>query len=438
VQLRQVIATGAKSLEGVRNKRNKPTSVTHFAYSAYFATQPIAGPRAGLEDLMKAMILAAGKGTRVRPITYVLPKPMIPLVRKPVMEFLIEHLKAHGVSEIVVNTSHLASVIEEYFRDGERFGVQMAYSFEGNLVQGQLEGIAVGSAGGMKKIQDFSGFFDETFVVLCGDAVVDVDFAQVLQFHRKRKSIATLVLRDVPKEDVFKYGVVKMDATGRITQFQEKPKREEAISATINTGIYMFEPEVFRYIPSGVEFDIGGQLLPELVRAGQKIFGITLPFTWVDIGSVPDYWDATRLLLTGGVQGFAMPGREVRPGIYCGINVQIPWDRVQIQGPVYIGSSTSVGEGATIIGPSVIGSGCVIQPGATLKECILADYTRVTSVAYLERKLIFGNKCIDPSGSSLDIAENQIGWLVEDARKKEELSEIGIQFQREIRALTAP
>jgi mannose-1-phosphate guanylyltransferase len=374
---------------------------------------------------MKAMILAAGKGTRVRPITYVLPKPMIPLIRKPVMEFLIEHLKTYGVLQIVVNTSHLAPMIEEYFRDGDRFGVAMAYSFEGQLVEGQLEGMAVGSAGGMKRIQDFSGFFDETFVVLCGDALVDVDFSEALRFHRSRNAIATLILRDVPLDDVPKYGVVQTDSSGRITQFQEKPTREAAVSTMINSGIYLFEPEIFNYIPAGVDFDIGGQLLPQLVLAGQNIFGVALPFTWIDIGSVPDYWEATRLLLRQEVAGFRMPGREVRPGIHCGINVQIPWDRVRIEGPVYIGSSTSVGDGATIIGPTVIGSGCVIQSGATLRECILADYTRVTSAAVLEQKLIFGNKCIDPSGASLDIAANQIDWLVDDARHKEQLIEIG-------------
>ena len=372
---------------------------------------------------MKAMILAAGKGTRVRPITHVLPKPMIPLVRKPVMEFLVEHLKAHDIKQIMVNTSHLAPVIEDYFRDGDRFGVQMAYSFEGDLIGGQIEGKAIGSAGGMKKIQDFSGFFDETFVVLCGDALVDIDFAQVLRFHRDRKSIATLVLRDVPPDDVSKYGVVQTDASGRIVRFQEKPARDQAVSSTINTGIYVFEPEIFRYIPSGVEFDIGSQLLPELVRNGQSIFGITLPFAWLDIGSVPDYWEATGLLLRGKVAGFTMPGNEVRPGVHCGINVQVAWDRVRIEGPVYIGSSTSVGDGATIIGPTVIGSGCVIQPGALLRECILADYTRISSVAVLEQKLIFGSKCIDPSGRYLDIEESQIRWLVDDARNKEDLSE---------------
>jgi mannose-1-phosphate guanylyltransferase len=381
------------------------------------------------------MILAAGKGTRVRPITHVLPKPMIPLVRKPVMEFLVEHLKAHDIKQIMVNTSHLAPVIEEYFRDGDRFGVQMAYSFEGDLIGGQIEGKAIGSAGGMKKIQDFSGFFDETFVVLCGDALVDIDFAQVLRFHRDRKSIATLVLRDVPLDDVSKYGVVQTDASGRIVRFQEKPTRDQAVSSTINTGIYVFEPEIFQYIPSGVEFDIGGQLLPELVRNGQSIFGITLPFAWLDIGSVPDYWEATGLLLRGKVAGFTMPGNEVRPGVHCGINVQVAWDRVRIEGPVYIGSSTSVGDGATIIGPTVIGSGCVIQPGATLRECILADYTRISSVAVLEQKLIFGSKCIDPSGKYLDIEESQIRWLVDDARNKEDLSESELLLFEEVKNL---
>jgi mannose-1-phosphate guanylyltransferase len=386
---------------------------------------------------MKAMILAAGKGTRVRPITHVLPKPMIPLVRKPLMEFLVEHLKAHGVKQLMVNTSHLAPVIEEYFRDGDRFGVQMAYSFEGDLVGGQIEGNAIGSAGGMKKIQDFSGFFDETFVVLSGDALVDVDLTEVLRFHRDRKAIATLVLRGVPLEDVSKYGVVQTDASGRIVRFQEKPTREQAASSTINTGIYVFEPDIFQYIPSGVEFDIGGQLLPELVRNGERIFGVTLPFTWLDIGSVPDYWAATGLLLRGKVAGFTMPGDEIRPGIYCGSNIQIAWDRVRIDGPVYIGSSTSVGDGATIIGPTVIGSGCVIQSGATLRECIIADYTRIASVAVLEQKLIFGSKCIDPSGRYLDIEESQLRWLMDDARRKEELSEIEMQLIEEVKTVAA-
>lgn len=157
---------------------------------------------------MKAMILAAGEGTRVRPITFLLPKPMIPLVRTPVMELIIQHLKSFGINQIIVNTSHLAPLIENYFRDGERFNVQIAYSFEGKLVNGELKGEALGSAGGMKKVQNFSGFFDETFMVVCGDAFIDLDISKVLEFHATRKSIATIVLKDVPRSKVYKYGVV--------------------------------------------------------------------------------------------------------------------------------------------------------------------------------------------------------------------------------------
>jgi mannose-1-phosphate guanylyltransferase len=264
---------------------------------------------------MKAMILAAGKGTRVRPLTHVVPKPMIPLLGKPVMESILEHLRDSGFDQIVVNTSHLAPVLQDYFRDGSQFGVEIAYSFEGLLDRGEVQGEALGSAGGMKRIQDFSGFFDDTFAVLCGDALVDVDFKKALRFHRERGSVATVILRDVPREEVFRYGVVATDASGRISQFQEKPAVGQAISTSINTGIYIFEPAVFDHIPSGRAFDIGGELFPSLVAAGAPLYGIELPFQWVDIGSVPDYWEASRLAVSGGIRGYRLPGREVAPGV---------------------------------------------------------------------------------------------------------------------------
>ncbi len=125
---------------------------------------------------MKAMILAAGKGTRVRPITHTIPKPLIPILQKPVMEFLVELLRKHGFNQIMVNVSHLAEEIENYFRDGQRFGVEIGYSFEGRIVDGELVGEALGSAGGLKKIQEFNPFFDDSFVVLCGDGLIDSRF----------------------------------------------------------------------------------------------------------------------------------------------------------------------------------------------------------------------------------------------------------------------
>jgi mannose-1-phosphate guanylyltransferase len=372
---------------------------------------------------MKAMILAAGKGTRVRPITYTLPKPMMPLVRKPVMESIIEHLRSYGVDQIVINTSHLAPMIENYFRDGERFGVHIAYSFEGRLVGGELKGEALGSAGGMKKVQDFSGFFDGPFIVLCGDALIDLDISKVLEFHKEKAAIATIVLKDVPRSEVSKYGVVQLDEDGRILRFQEKPSVEEAVSTTVNTGIYMFDPKVFDYIPSGVEYDIGGDLFPALIKAGKPVYGISLPFQWVDIGTIPDYWEASRLILTGKVRGYTMPGLKLRDGIYGGINLRVNLDNLEIKPPVYIGSSTHIEDGAMIYGPTIIGSSCVIESGAIVRECIVSDYTRISSVANLERKIVFGNKCIEPSGESLDIEEHDIGWVVDDVRKEMELTE---------------
>lgn len=366
---------------------------------------------------MKAMILAAGKGTRVRPLTNVLPKPMIPLVRKPVMESIIEHLKSHGFDQIFINTSYLSGAIENYFRDGERFGVQIAYSYEGELEDGQFVDRPIGSAGGMRKIQDFCGFFDSTFAVLCGDALIDVDLSAVLDFHRQRSAIATIVTKTVPLEEVSKYGVVVTDDSGRVQRFQEKPAAAQAASTNANTGIYIFEPAVFDHIPAGQEYDIGSQLFPSLVAANAPVYAVAQPFQWVDIGSVPDFWHATRLALAGEVRGYRLPGVEVRPGIRTGLGLRVNWDKVQVSGPVYIGAATSIGDGAVIEGPAVIGANCVIEPGAQVRESIIGDYTRVASAASLSERIVFAGKLIDPHGAVVDIAEADIGWLLDDARK---------------------
>ncbi|WGZ93581.1 MAG: NDP-sugar synthase [Candidatus Thiothrix putei] len=366
---------------------------------------------------MKAMILAAGKGTRVRPITNEMPKPMIPILRKPVMESIVELLRTHGVQDIVVNTSHLAPVIENYFRDGHQLGVHLAYSYEGYMTEEGLEGKALGSAGGMKRIQAFSGFFDETFIVLCGDAWIDLDLSEALRQHRERGGVATIILQEVPQAEVHKYGVVKLDDRQRIVQFQEKPQPEEAVSNLINTGIYLFEPEIFDYIPAGVEYDIGSQLFPALVAAGEEFFGIKMDFQWVDIGSVPDVWAATRQALQGEIHGFQMPGKEVRPGVWTGINVSVNWERVKITPPVYIGSSTKIEAGSKITGPCMIGANCLVESGAEIRECLISDYTRIGGMAALDHKLIFGGDCISPDGDVLNVSDAQIRWLVDDRRR---------------------
>jgi mannose-1-phosphate guanylyltransferase len=367
---------------------------------------------------MKAMILAAGKGTRVRPITYTIPKPLIPILHKPVMEFLVDLLKQHDFTEIMVNVSHLAKEIESYFHDGQRFGVQIAYSFEGTIREdGELEGQALGSAGGMRRIQDFYPFFDDTFVVLCGDALIDLDLTAAVKWHKEKGSLATIVTKTVSREEVSSYGVVVTDETGKIQAFQEKPTVDEALSTNINTGIYIFEPEVLNYIPSGQEYDIGGDLFPQLVEMGAPFYAISMDFQWVDIGKVPDYWQAIRSVLMGEVKNVPIPGTEVAPGIFTGINVAVNWDKIDITGPVYIGGMTKIEDGAKITGPAMIGRNCHICSGAHINNSVVFEYSRIASDVDLTDKLVFGRYCVDKDGATIDMKAASLDWLITDTRQ---------------------
>ena len=375
---------------------------------------------------MKAMILAAGKGTRVRPITYTIPKPLIPILQKPVMEFLLELLRQHGFDEIMVNVSHLAHEIEGYFRDGQRFGVDIGYSFEGSIVDGELVGAALGSAGGLKKIQEFNTFFDDTFVVLCGDALIDLDLTAAVKEHKAKGAIATVVTKKVPKEDVPSYGVVVTDENNKIKSFQEKPSVEEALSTDINTGIYIFEPEIFEYIPPNQEYDIGGELFPKLVEKDAPFYAVSMDFEWVDIGKVPDYWQAVRGVLTREIKNVNIPGTEVKPGIYTGLNVAVNWDKVDITGPVYIGGMTKIEDGAKIIGPAMIGPNCYICSSATVDNSVIFEYSRLGEGTRLVDKLVFGRYCVDKTGAAIDLQAAALDWLITDARNnpsEQELTE---------------
>jgi len=366
---------------------------------------------------MKAAVLAGGQGTRVRPITETVPKPMIPLINKPVMEFLIDVLRQHGFDQIIITTSYLASEIENYFREGTRFGVEIGYSFEGYYSDGTMVPEGLGSAGGLKQVQDFSGFFDETFLVLCADAVIDLDLTHALELHRRNGAIATVVLQHVPREAVVKYGVVEMTPGGRILRFQEKPSPDEAVSTCANTGIYIFEPEVLQYVPSGCYVDIGHDLLPRLAARELPFYGICLPFSWMDIGCTADYWQATQRILRGEMR-IGMPGRELRPGIRGGINLDVDLAHTDIEGPIYLGSGTRIERGAVVKGPTVVGRNCVIESAARIEACVIGDYTRISGFADLRERIVSGRFCVDRSGGQVDLAGGGYTFLVDDARER--------------------
>lgn len=347
---------------------------------------------------MKAMILAAGKGTRVRPLTYELPKPMIPVLGKPVMAYLIEHLAKHGIDQIMVNVSHLHEKIEDYFGDGRQFGVQIGYSFEGYCDDcGQVVAVPLGSAGGMKKIQEFGRFFDETTIVLCGDAVIDLDIRAAIAEHRLRGAMATVVTKEVPWEKVSSYGVVITDSNGKITSFQEKPKPSEARSNWVSTGIYIFEPEVLDLIPSNQEFDIGSELFPLLAAKGLPFYAQTRAFNWVDIGTVTEYWSVLQAVMQGQVEGMVLPGRQIAEGVWVGLNTRIE-EGVVIEGPVYIGSGAHIESGARIVGPTWIGSSSRILAGAEVIRSVLFEYTRISNDAKLHELIIFKEYSVNRQG----------------------------------------
>lgn len=367
---------------------------------------------------MKAMILAAGKGTRVRPLTYELPKPMIPLLGKPVMAYLIEHLVKHNISEVMINVSYLHEKIQQYFGDGHRLGIEIGYSFEGDISNGKIVPSPVGSAGGMRKIQDFGGFFNETTIVICGDAIIDLDITAAVAEHHKSGALVSLVAKEVPMDKVSDYGIVLTDNDGKIISFQEKPSQIEARSNLASTGIYIFEPEAIDLIPSDSAFDIGSDLFPLLVEKKLPFYAINQQFNWIDIGLVSDYWDVMQQLLRGEVPSMKMPGKQVKPGVWVGLNVHIDWQNTIIQGPVYIGSGSRIDKGTEILGPTWISDGCHIQRGGRVIRSVLFEYTRVGQDYCFEEMVVCGEYCVDKLGRMIHVDDDACDLIWSDAREK--------------------
>ena len=348
--------------------------------------------------IRKAIILAAGRGTRLQPLTTDMPKPMIPLLGRPVMAYIVEHLVAQGVQEIMVNVSHMADQIERYFGDGRHLGVQIGYSYEGSLQNGALVPEPLGSPGALRKIQDHGGFIDQTTVVVCGDAIVDVDLQQAWREHSAQGALATVVTKQVAEHEVGNYGVVVARADGSVVSFQEKPRPSEALSREASTGIYLIEPEVLDLIPRDQVMDIGSELFPALVQRGLPFFRHTQDFQWLDIGRVGDYWRIMQALMSGQVPHVRMPGSEIQPGVFVGLNVDVHWESLDVNGPVYIGSGARVAPGVKLRGPTWIGNGCRVDEGATLTRSILFDYAHIGANAMARERIVSGSYCVSREG----------------------------------------
>ncbi|KPV60368.1 mannose-1-phosphate guanylyltransferase [Paenibacillus sp. A3] len=310
---------------------------------------------------MKAVIMAGGKGTRLRPLTCHLPKPMVPLAGRPCMEYIIELLESHGITDIAVTIQYLPDVIRDYFGDGSRHGVRLHY-FE--------ETVPLGTAGSVKHA---APFLDEPFVVISGDALTDFDLTKAIRFHQEKRSLATLVLTRA--RHPLEYGVVMTDDDGRIVRFLEKPSWSEVFSDTVNTGIYILEPEVLDRFEPGIAYDFSQQLFPGLLSDGKPLYGYVADGYWSDIGTLEQYRQ-TQFDMLDRKANVRIRGTELRPGIYVGENVITAPD-VKWIGPAFIGDGCRIGEGVEIGEYSIVGQGNVLSAGSVLGRTILWDHNHI-------------------------------------------------------------
>ncbi len=327
---------------------------------------------------MKAMVLAAGKGTRLFPLTGVLPKPMAPVADKPIIQHIFELLVRTGVHETHVNVHYLAdAILDHYGEEAEVDGMSVSFHREDRLM---------GTAGGVKNAAASAGF-DETFVVVMGDALTDVDVRDVVAFHKAKGAVATLAL--TPVEDTTEYGVAVLDEDKEIVYFQEKPEPSEAVSNLANTGIYVFEPEALSYVPDGAFFDFAKDLFPLLLQAGEKVAGYDAGgFYWSDIGTLSAYKEAQRDVLAGLVK-VEVDGERWGKDLWVGEKARIhPSAYVHIQGHAFVGAEAEVGPGASFLGSVTIGHHCRVGDGAMVKRSVLLPGAIVGEGAYLEDCII--------------------------------------------------
>jgi mannose-1-phosphate guanylyltransferase/mannose-1-phosphate guanylyltransferase/phosphomannomutase len=311
---------------------------------------------------MKAMVLAAGLGTRLRPLTYEITKPMVPVLDRPVMEHILDMIERHPFDGVVANLHYFPETIREHF--GER----ISYRFEEELL---------GTAGGVRACAEFFG--DEPFLVISGDALTDIDLTAFAARHREAGGIATLAVKQVA--DTREYGVVLHDADGRITGFQEKPAPEEALSDLGNCGIYMFDPRIFDYFPERPFVDWAKDVFPALLENDVPFYIHEVDQYWNDVGSLGELRQGTFDALRGELQ-LEMEGEQVRPGVTA-VGPSPLREDTDVDGDVWIGRDVKIGAGVRLMGPIVLGDGASVGDGAQLRESILFPGTEVAPESIL-------------------------------------------------------
>ncbi|MGI8424814.1 MAG: sugar phosphate nucleotidyltransferase [Chloroflexota bacterium] len=336
---------------------------------------------------MKAVVMAGGEGSRLRPLTMGRPKPMVPIVNVPVMEHIFGLLRRHGITEVVVTLQYLARVIQDYFGDGADFGMKIHYT---------VEETPLGTAGSVKNAEDL---LDEPFIVISGDALTDFNLNQIVQHHQRQASMATLTLYRVPNP--LEYGVVIIDGDTRVIRFLEKPSWGEVFSDTVNTGIYVLDPTVFKYVPAGIPVDWSNDVFPKLLASGDPMFGYVASGYWCDVGNLVEYGRANADMLHG-LCNLDMPGHELPGRIWvCSPTKEGDAEispSAKLYGPIFLGKGVEIHANAVIHGPSVIGDYTIVEERATIDRSIVWQNSYVGEGSDLHGAVV-GKQCSLKAGT---------------------------------------
>ena len=306
---------------------------------------------------MKGIVLAGGEGQRLRPLTQSRPKPLLPIAGRPCVDFVLRSLINSGVRELILTTGYMSDALIKSIGDGLGYDASILYTFEGT---------PAGTAGSVKRV---ANFIDDTFVVAMGDVLVDLDVRPLIDFHRRRKSVATIALTEV--EDPTEYGIVGLGRDGRIERFKEKPSREEAFSNLVNAGIYVLEPEVLDLIPEDRKFDFSKDVFPAILAKGLALHGMSIEGTWVDIGRPRDLIRASMEVLRREGREHHLLGVEPFGPAIVGKGLTLDTG-VRLSGPLYLGSNVRIGRGAVVEGACLY-DGVVVEPGATVRQSVVLE-----------------------------------------------------------------
>jgi mannose-1-phosphate guanylyltransferase / phosphomannomutase len=345
---------------------------------------------------MKAVVMAGGEGTRLRPMTANQPKPLLPIVNRPIMEHVLRLLKRHGLPDTVVTVQFLAALVRNYFGDGEELGMSLQYA---------TEEMPLGTAGSVKNAE--AALRDDRFLVISGDALTDIDLTDMVNFHKKNGALVTIGLKRVPNP--LEFGIIIVDDDGRVQRFLEKPTWGQVFSDTANTGIYVMEPEVLDHVAEGTSVDWSGDVFPKLLAEGAPLYGYIADGYWEDVGTHESYLKAQADMLSGKID-VEVDGFEVSPGVWVAEGAEVDPEAV-LKGPLYVGDYAKVEAGAELREYTVLGSNVVVKEGAflhravihdnvfigpstNLRGCVIGKNTDVMAGARIEEGAIVGDECV--------------------------------------------